>query len=165
MLFSKKMLLAVIVSLSTLSIATTSQAREFGEIYTQCGLGAMIFKKTPVVAAISNITWDLGTTAILSNASSEDQCQGSQVASAAFIHKSYASLEHDIAKGEGKHLNALMDIASCSNTSRAGVVTKVRADFATTAAKKGFATSSPYNKSKALYDIMQTKKVKSACRT
>ena len=35
----------------------------FGWTFRNCGLGAMIFDRSPVGAAISNVTWDCGTSA------------------------------------------------------------------------------------------------------
>ncbi len=164
MKISKKALSLVGLSLTTLTMMGTTQAREFGDIYTQCGLGASIFPKHPTMAAISNVTWDLGTTAVLSNASSaEESCQGNKVAAATFINKSYAVLEKDIAKGEGKHLSALMDIMNCDASVRTNVVNSIRTDFGTAASKKGFAESSQYNKSETLYKIMNSNKVASSC--
>lgn len=46
--------------------------RAFADIYTECGLGTMIAPKNAAVAAVTNVTWDLGTTAISSDDSSED---------------------------------------------------------------------------------------------
>lgn len=71
MKFMKALMFATVVCLGGM-MATTMPAqaksnRTFGQIYTQCGLGAMIAPHTPVVAAITNVTWDLGTTAISSN--------------------------------------------------------------------------------------------------
>lgn len=165
MKFTKKTMTVISVSLTTIAMMGSTQARDFGDIYTECGLGAAIFPKHPTMAAISNVTWDLGTTAVLSNASSaEDSCKGTKVAAATFINKSYVELEQDIAKGEGKHLSALMDIMNCDTSVRADVVNSVRADFATEAAKKGFAESSQYNKSETIYNIINSSKVAASCR-
>lgn len=132
--------------------------REFGDIYTECGIGAAIFSKHEVMAAISNVTWDLGTTAISSNYSSEENCKGSKVASAAFIHGSYSALEQDIARGEGQHLSALMDIMSCEVSARADVVNAVRADFSEAVSADTYSTATSVEKSEQLYNIVHTNK-------
>ncbi|MCK5726253.1 MAG: DUF3015 family protein [Thiotrichaceae bacterium] len=167
MKLSNKALVVIGASLTVLGMMSSNvQARDFGDIYMECGLGAAIFKKNPTMAAISNVTWDLGTTAILSNASSaETACKGSKVVAATFINDSYITLEQDIAKGEGQHLSALMDIMSCDASARAGIVNTIRADFGTAASKKGFAESSQYNKSETLYNIMNSSKVSASCST
>lgn len=91
-----------VVAFGLLVNSQTSMSREFADIYTDCGLGAMIAPKTPGVAAVTNVTWDLGTTAVSSNISSPDACVGGKEKTAAFIHDSYSSLEEDLAKGDGR---------------------------------------------------------------
>ena len=151
------------ISLTSLAVSSSVQAREFGDIYTQCGLGGAIFPNHEVMAAISNVTWDLGTTAVLSNASSEDSCSGSSVAAAAFIHESYATLEQDIAKGEGEHLSALMDIMDCSTTQRSGAVDVLRSDFSSVVSAEGYSASTQQAKSEELYNIIKSDAFTSQC--
>lgn len=142
-------------------ISTASAARDFGQIYTECGIGAMVFKNNETLAAISNITWDLGTTAASSNYSSEENCKGAAVSKAAFIHSSYTALEQDIAKGDGKHLNALMDLMRCDTKVRKDVVTSIRTDFAKTVSSVAYSKATPQQKSKQLYDMTNTGKAAS----
>ncbi len=151
----------IATSLTAITITTTTNAREFGEIYTQCGIGAMIFKKNETLAAISNITWDLGTTAISSDYSSQENCKGSAVAKAAFIQSSYVPLEQDIAKGEGKHLNALMDIMQCDKKIRNDVVKSMRSSFAKTITTVDYSEATPYKKAETLYNVTNTGKAAS----
>jgi len=151
-------------SLTALSLTGTAQAeRSFGDIYKQCGIGAMIFDKNATAAAISNIIWDLGTTAISSNASSKESCNNNRVASAAFIHNTYTSLEQDIAKGEGEHVSALMDIMSCGATNRPAVLNAIRADFSSKASAKGYSDLPQVNKSGTIYNIINSASVKASC--
>jgi hypothetical protein len=160
--FNKKIIAIIATPLLAISMMSTANAeRDFGEIYTQCGIGAMIFKKNETLAAISNITWDLGTTAFSSNMSSDDNCKGSAVAKAAFIHSSYTALEQDIAKGEGQHLNALMDIMKCDTTVRQDVVKSIRTDFAKTVSTVAYSDATTQQKSKQLYDMTNTGKAAS----
>ena len=77
------------VTVLLLTIPQNSQAREFADIYTECGLGAMIAPRNEAVAAVTNVTWDLGTTAISSDISSQDSCQGGKVKVRVFINNSY----------------------------------------------------------------------------
>ena len=71
---------------ASLLLAQAAGAREFADIYTDCGLGALIAPRTPAVAAVTNVTFDLGTTAIISNVSSPETCQGGKALAAAFIN-------------------------------------------------------------------------------
>ncbi len=90
--------------LSAVTLTQPAMAREFADIYTECGLGAMIAPRNEAVAAVTNVTWDLGTTAVSSNVSSPDSCSGGKQKAAAFIHDAYASLKTDLASGYGAHL-------------------------------------------------------------
>ena len=113
-----------------ISATNAVQARDFAEIYTQCGLGAMIAPNSEAVAAVTNVTWDLGTTAVSSNISSEETCRGGQKKVASLIHHAYPQLTADIAKGQGIHLTALSDAAQCDQTVNRQFQLKVRNDFA-----------------------------------
>ena len=135
--------------------AQTASAREFADIYTECGLGAMIAPNNAAVAAVTNVTWDLGTTAISSDASSADSCKGGKPKTAAYIFQSYAQLEADLAKGEGKHLTALMTIAGCAADARADVVQSLRTGFAGSVASPDYATQTRFQRSEALFNQVQ----------
>ncbi len=130
--------------------AGAAQAREFADIYTECGLGAMIAPNNGVVAAITNVTWDLGTTAISSNASSADTCSGGKKKVAALLVNSYAQVETDLAKGEGEHLAAL-SVAACGADSQRFHVA-LRQEFAALVAQPGYAAQGRVEKASALYD-------------
>ncbi len=131
-----------------LGLTTSLQARSFGEIYTQCGLGALIAKDVPVVAAVTNVTWDLGTTAITSDLTNGCSVKDAKVA--AFINKSYKNLENDLAKGNGKYLDSLVAMTKPQNVSKEDFVNKLREK----SAKIIISDASEYDKSKALYDIV-----------
>lgn len=146
----KKICLAV-ASASMLLAAGQASAREFADIYTDCGLGALIAPKNSAVAAVTNVTWDLGTTAISSNASSADTCNGGKQKTAAFVFQQYAQLEKDLAQGQGKHLTALMDIAGC----QAGAAQTLRASFADSAARPDYAARTRYEQAEDLFNQVQ----------
>src|SRR3989338_65651 len=96
--------------LGAAALAQPAMAREFADIYTECGLGALIAPRNEAVAAVTNVTWDLGTTAISSNISSPQTCTGGKPKAAAFIYDPYQSLETDLASGYGAHLDTLMPL-------------------------------------------------------
>jgi hypothetical protein len=130
-------------------------AREFADIYTDCGLGAMIAPNNTAVAAVTNVTWDLGTTAILSNASSPETCQGGKARKAAFIHDAYPQLAQDIARGRGAHLQTLVSLSGCRAEVQPALVQAVRADFARIAAQPGYAQQPRKQQAAALHDAVQ----------
>ncbi|HEX4974415.1 MAG TPA: DUF3015 family protein [Pseudomonadales bacterium] len=100
-------------ALSTMN--ANAQGRDIGRIYTECGLGGAIAPTSDVVAAITNITFDLGTTAISSNMSSPETCNGGkEVKAAALIINNTVALEKEAAAGEGETLAALEAVSGCS---------------------------------------------------
>jgi len=149
-------LLAVFISVLGF-VSTSAHGREFADIYTDCGLGALIAPTNDAVAAVTNVTFDLGTTAISSNASSEDTCNGGKEKAAAYIYKSYASLENDLAKGNGEHLSALYNMMSCSSNSRQQLTGALRKDFSEVVSRADYASSTRYEKSEVIYDMVTTR--------
>ncbi len=148
----KKLLVAAAMTVLALSPAQAkdSSTRDFGDILGECGLGAMLFPDDRTVAIITNITWDLGTTAASSNSSSPGTCKGGQAETAKLVMQSYPELENDLAAGEGEHLAALMSVANCE----AGAAGELRADFASVVSAEGFATQSREAKAESLYNVV-----------
>lgn len=145
----------ITVSLAlSLALAHGASAREFAEIYTECGIGAMIAPRTPAVAAVTNVTFDLGTTAIISNISSPETCKGGQALAAAFIHDSYASLEADLARGTGSYLDALTVLVGVEEGEKAAFVHSLRKDFAAAVAKENYTEQSQFQKAEYLYGLL-----------
>jgi hypothetical protein len=133
---------------------TASADRSFGDIYKECGLGAMIFTDMPVGAVVSNIIWDLGTSAILSNMSSKDMCKGGSAKVAAFINQSYDHLEKDLASGEGKYLKTLADLAVTDGSSKEEFVSTLRKDFSDIVASNDYSTLTGFQKAEKLYNAI-----------
>ena len=133
-----------------------ANAREFADIYTECGLGAMIAPNNDAVAAVTNVTWDLGTTAISSNATSPESCQGGQGSSAAFIYDAYPNLEKDIAVGRGEHLSALLAIAGVDTSAQDVVSVELRDGFAALVSAEGYSDQTRFEKAENLYNLLYT---------
>jgi len=144
----------VLLCAITLSVDTAHAGRKFGQIYRECGLGAMIASDDPTMALVSNITTDLGTTAILSNATTPDTCKGSSVKTALFIHESYDALASDLSRGEGKYLNSLASLNGWSGDSQKAITEQIRGDFATVVASNGYSDKTRLEKSEKLFDIV-----------
>lgn len=123
--------LALSASFASLANSDVSNAQDkLTNAWTQCGIGAMIFKDLPVGAAISNVIWDLGTTAVISMAASPDTCKGVNVAAASFINESLDSIESDIAKGEGRHAVAMLALMGCREENHSTVTSAIRQELA-----------------------------------
>jgi hypothetical protein len=99
--------------------------------WQDCGIGAMIFPNNGPAAAISNIIWDLGTTAVTTNVSSQESCAGERVKTAMFIQATMPSLEQDVAIGEGEYVTAMLELRGCEATSHTEIIKAVRQEFAT----------------------------------
>jgi hypothetical protein len=150
------MKLRVILAASAALMATNAMAsdREFADIYTDCGLGALIAPRNDAVAAVTNVTWDSGTTAITSDASSPESCKGGKQAAAAFILEAYPSLEQDLARGDGRYLVTLLQIAGCGAQSQPALTSALRANFAPVAAEAGYTARDRYTHAERLYGIL-----------
>lgn len=146
-----------VVVLSMLAFSQPSMARDFADIYTQCGLGAMIAPKSDAVAAVTNVTWDSGTTAISSNISSPDSCQGGKPKTAAFILESYGQIEKDLARGSGSHLEALLTLSGCRTEARSAISAELRKDFSAVVAKSGYSRQSRYDQANGLYNMLHAR--------
>ena len=121
MKYATGLALAAALSLSGAAIADNrgdhGPERSFAQIYSDCGIGAMLFSgdddSSRTLAIISNVTWDWGTTASSSNASSEENCTRKSHMAAAFIHQHIDRIESDVARGEGEHLAAAGELLGC----------------------------------------------------
>ncbi|BFT31807.1 hypothetical protein D210916BOD24_29830 [Alteromonas sp. D210916BOD_24] len=94
--------------------------------WKHCGIGAAIFDDNGAAAAISNIIWDLGTTAITSKVSSEDSCSGKRTKVALFIQDNFDAVLEQTAMGEGEHVNAMLEILEVADANKASIIASVR---------------------------------------
>ena len=150
----KKIMLVILVLMASTLLAQSAISREFADIYVECGLGAMIAPSTPVVAVITNVTWDLGTTAISSDISCPESCKGGQAKVASFIYDSYEFLETDLASGSGDYLDLLVELAEGEFQNKDEFIDSLRNVFAEYVAWTDYTTQSRFEKSEALYDMV-----------
>lgn len=114
--------------------------------WQQCGIGAMVFPDNGTAAAISNIIWDLGTTAVSSNVSSVESCKGANVKTAQFIQQTFPILEQEIAQGEGEYISAMLNVRGCDSAAHTQMISTIRNDFAQTSV----------NDAQALYTLVES---------
>lgn len=131
----KLLLVFMIFSLSIVFVlpnafAQNANNRRRPNPFSQCGIGAALFPRSHVGAVISNVIWDLGTTAVTSALSSPGTCNGQRVNAAVFVYKNYNRLAEQTARGNGEHLNTLMSILNVNETKRDKIVGQVRDDMA-----------------------------------
>ena len=129
-------------------------ARDFADIFSDCGIGAMIAPKNSGVAAVTNVTWDCGTTAISSNITSPDTCKGGQDRLAAFIYDSYDSLEKDLASGSGTYLDTLMTLAGLTENAKPEFAQELRQDFTALVAQPAYTDKTRFEKAEALFNVV-----------
>lgn len=143
-----------VVVLSVLAGSQVVQARVFAEIYKECGLGAMLFPKDPYIAVFTNVTWDLGSTALSSNSSSPDSCSGGKGKVASLINKAYELLEADLASGNGKYLDTLAALAVRDSQAQQQFKVALRKDFTKVVATAGYTTKTRFEKEEILYNLV-----------
>lgn len=122
----KKLFVAFFISMFLVSNAS---AENKPSAYKDCGIGAAIFDND-TGAIISNVIWDLGTTALTSATGSPDTCEGFNPDAAAFINQSYDRLVEETAAGQGTHLDTLLSIVSLSDDRKSQVIESIRTRMA-----------------------------------
>lgn len=117
------------IALAVAALSSNAFAQDKAENinpWKHCGIGAAIFDDNGTAAAISNVIWDLGTTAISSKASSEDSCSGKRTKVAMFIQDNFDVVLEQTAMGEGEHVNAMLEILEVNQESKADVIAAIR---------------------------------------
>jgi len=147
-----KKTLALVAISAALAVSAPAQAKQLSleHIYTQCGIGGLVFGRiNNVLAIISNVTWDLGTTAVVSGTLSPNACGGVIVARAVFIKENFPSIEKDLASGRGEHLTALNGLMACSAAS-----SHLRKDYANYTLTSSYKEGNASANSEALFQIV-----------
>ncbi len=125
------------VSLAIIMISANVNAESKPSPYPDCGIGAALFEND-TGATISNVIWDLGSTALTSATASPETCEGFNPDVASFIEKSYDRLVEETAQGQGDHLNTLMSIVNVSMDKKEQVIANLRAHMANIVASQSY---------------------------
>lgn len=150
------------LSLIALASAVTASAAFAGEVgtgpnpYSDCGIGAAIFTDTGWAAATSNVTWDLGTTAVTSATVSPETCSKKSVKAAMFIRDSYAQIVEDAARGEGEHLAAALEIFECGTNNQGAAISEVRDGMGKAVSSPSFNDQKHLEKAGQLFNIIDS---------
>jgi len=145
-----------VAAVAAVSFAPMQQAQASeGNPWAECGIGAMVFDDNATAAAISNIIWDLGTTAVSSDASSAENCEGRKMnkAAAAFILDTHVALEEDMAKGQGQKLAALVDLIDVAADQKSAVSQAIHQEYKKQMLNSQIAGLEGDMKAEALYQI------------
>lgn len=146
---SIKLALALVAILMT---AGTASARDFASIYKECGLGALLFPDDPIIAVVTNVTWDLGTTAVSSELTTPDSCKGGSAGMAQYIIDTHPQIEQDLSVGAGTHLSSMVSMMDCGVNAPAAS-TAMRASFSSAVTEGGYYEASDLEKSEMLYNV------------
>lgn len=142
--------------LATCSLTSFAEGRTAEQIYKECGIGGALFgSSSPLLAMISNITWDLGTTAATSEMTDACSVDSAEVAAAIYIHEAYDLVETDISKGNGQYLNALTSILSCETKSVDQLIGEIRTEFADVIDASDYQGLEKSAKANALYELIK----------
>lgn len=153
--------LSTILTCTAVAIASSVSMANAQEVnpWQDCGIGAMVFPDNGVASAISNVIWDLGTTAVSTALSSPDQCQGAAVQVAAFVNLGYDHISRETVVGEGEYLQTLMDGINCDPAIRPALLADVRDRFAAQLQDADFSTKEDSGKAEeyflSLRDVVQ----------
>lgn len=150
-------LILLVAVIPTIASAADSATKKDLNPWTDCGIGAMIFTNTGWAAAISNVIWDLGTTAVTSNVSSQNACGSSKAKVALFIGTTYANLEEETVKGNGQHISAMLNIMNCNPASHENIIRAVRSEFSQAVRNADYTQKATLVKAEEYYNIVQTK--------
>lgn len=122
-MLTRNSLAFLIGAVALLALGNASAQDESRDInpWQHCGIGAAIFDDNETAAAISNVIWDSGTTAITAATVSPETCTSTQIAVASYIDFTNDVLTAELATGSGDHLSGLLAVAGCD--ARAGAVT------------------------------------------
>ncbi len=162
MITKKKVLLATTAAMLILGGPMTASAQDKApgsgpSPYVDCGIGAALFPNTNWAAVTSNIIWDAGTTAVTSATASPETCEGSSAEAAKFIHDTYDRVVENTARGEGKHLTALLQIYGCKFDSHAEIVSTIRGEIGETVSQDSYAEMSALEKSEAYFLVIDSR--------
>lgn len=147
---------ALLGATTVLTLSTTAFANDHqGDInpWQHCGIGAAIFDNNTTAAALSNVIWDSGTTAVTSATISPETCESQEVKVAQFIDETYDQLAMEAAMGEGEHLTAALGLVGC-DASNSASVSQLRNDLSTVSADASYSSMSHEDKAYRFYNSL-----------
>ncbi len=130
--------------------------------YTECGIGAAIFKDVSWAAATSNVTWDLGSTALTSALSSPEMCNPKKVQTASLVIETLPELEKDLAMGNGEYVLALAETMGCSNQKDA-VISDMRSSYSDVVSKVTYSNSEKADRAVNMYNVARNAALSAGC--
>lgn len=130
--------------------------------YVDCGIGAALFPDTHWAAISSNVIWDVGTTAVTSATLSPQTCSGKKIKTAMFIRENQQQLVEQIARGQGEHVAAVMEMFSCNTTQSQAAIRDARAAMGAVVSAPDYATQPQVQQAGQVYNTIE-KAAQSSC--
>jgi hypothetical protein len=148
----KKMLATTAIVASVISMPSMAEGKPGTgpNPFSDCGIGAALFKNN-IAATISNVIWDIGTTAVTSATASPETCSAPDAVAAAFIFESHDSLMEEVAQGSGQHLTSLLNILDVNDIEQASIVSQVRDDMTLFVSSAAYIESTRIERAKSFY--------------
>ncbi len=147
-------LVAALVAVPFISQAETKAQGSGPSPYTECGIGAAIFQNVGWAAAISNVIWDLGTTAFSSATLSPEMCNAKKVKTATLIIETLEGMEADLASGGGSYTTAVASTMGCASAHNA-IVAKARSNYAEVVAQPGYSAQTRQERAAGVYSSVK----------
>lgn len=135
-------------------VASSDESNRKINPWQHCGIGAAIFEDNGTAAALSNVIWDSGTTAVTSATLSPETCNSKEIEVAMFVDQTYDQLAMETAMGEGEHLSAALGLMSCDAGSSQDVVNQLRSDLQQGSASTDFANQTHAEKAYQYYESL-----------
>ncbi|MDD9912981.1 MAG: DUF3015 family protein [Alphaproteobacteria bacterium] len=123
--------------------------------FTECGIGAALFPEIHWAAALSNVIWDLGSTAVTSALSSPEMCNEKKKKTAKFIIETLPQLEQDIAAGNGQYIAGLAETMGCAGSQDA-IASGLRTSYTGVVANGDYATATKAERATTMYNAVKT---------
>jgi hypothetical protein len=130
--------------------------------YTECGIGAAIFKDVDWAAATSNVIWDLGSTALTSALSSPELCNPKKVKTAQLVIETLPELEKDVAMGNGDYVVALAETMGCASHTDA-VIAEMREAYPDVVSNVTYSNSEKADRAVNMYNVARNAAISSGC--
>lgn len=141
---------AIAMALVGLLVTTGAEARSLGEIFQECGPGAMLFPTDPTGALISNLLFSPGS-ATTSGITTPSLCKEADATAAIIIRDSYEQIEVELAAGEGAYLSLLAGLLKGAEQTEQEFVAILRGEFTEYVSELAFAEKNRSEKVEALY--------------
>lgn len=157
----KKISTALLVSGALFTATTPAQAsgRSLEGIYTQCGIGGIVFGNySKGLAAISNVLTTWGLLAALSDSSTPQFCTPIRLRTAVLIKETFPSLEKDVVAGHGQYLQALNNVTSCP-----AATTALRQRYAAYTLSNNYNQSNRAGNAEEMYQLLQRGAAEAGC--